>query len=63
MRQQLDSFNDFINTSLQEIVDEGKLITVRPQSQHMPGAQAADDDAERTFEVGAGGCWWVLQCL
>ena len=51
VRQQLDSFNDFINTSLQEIVDEGKLITVGPQSQHMPGAQTADDDAERTFEV------------
>lgn len=50
MRQQLDSFNDFINTSLQEIVDESKLITVKPQSQHMPGMQV-DDDVEKTYEV------------
>lgn len=51
VRQQLDSFNDFINTSLQEIVDENKLITVKPQSQHMPGMQV-DDDVEKTHEVG-----------
>ncbi|KAL4423802.1 hypothetical protein ABPG75_001103 [Micractinium tetrahymenae] len=53
VRQQLDSFNDFINTSLQEIVDENKLITVKPQSQHMPGMQV-DDDVEKTYEVEFG---------
>jgi DNA-directed RNA polymerase II subunit RPB2 len=51
VRQQLDSFNDFINTSLQEIVDENKLITVTPQHQHMPGMQV-DDDVEKKVEVG-----------
>ena len=54
VRQQLDSFNDFINSSLQEIVDESKLITVKPQSQHMPG-QAVEEDVERTYEVRARG--------
>ena len=33
VRQQLDSFNEFINTSLQEIVDENATITVVPQNQ------------------------------
>lgn len=51
VRQQLDSFNDFINTSLQEIVDENKLITVTPQQQHMPGMQV-DDETEKKIEVG-----------
>lgn len=50
VRQQLDSFNDFINTSLQEIVDENKLITIKPQSQHVPGVQV-DDDVERSYEI------------
>ncbi|PRW61164.1 DNA-directed RNA polymerase II subunit RPB2 isoform B [Chlorella sorokiniana] len=53
VRQQLDSFNDFINTSLQEIVDEGKLITVKPQAQHVPG-MAVDDDVEKTYEIEFG---------
>lgn len=34
----------------QEIVDEGKLITVKPQAQHVPGV-AVDDDVEKTYEV------------
>lgn len=110
VRQQLDSFNDFINTSLQvcspgsmvylgcrllrlvwlrallftaslqrgcgwpasadlsvkltplylpialqEIVDEGKLITVKPQAQHVPGV-AVDDDVEKTYEVRCSCC-------
>jgi DNA-directed RNA polymerase II subunit RPB2 len=46
VRQQLDSFNEFINTSLQEIVDENASITVVPQNQHQPG-QDVDDEEER----------------
>lgn len=53
MRQQLDSFNDFINTSLQEIVDENNLITVIPQSQHVPGVQV-ENDVEKKYEVRCG---------
>ena len=37
MRQQLDSFNEFINTVMQEIVDEHGAIIVKPESQHNPG--------------------------
>lgn len=33
MRQQLDSFNEFVNSSMQEIVDENKDVIVRPRSQ------------------------------
>lgn len=56
----------------QEIVDEGKLISVKPQAQHVPGV-AVDDDVEKTYEVrlllrllrllcsawlpGPSGCW------
>ncbi len=56
----------------QEIVDEGKLISVKPQAQHVPGV-AVDDDVEKTYEVrlllrllrllcsawlpGLSGCW------
>ncbi len=37
VRQQLDSFNEFINTSMQEIVDEHSDIVIKPESQHNPG--------------------------
>lgn len=48
MRQQLDSFNDFINTGLQEIVDENNSIIITPRNQHN-GAQIEDED--RVYEV------------
>ena len=54
VRQQLDSFNDFINTSLQEVVDENNLITVTPHNQHNPG-RAVDDELESTsYEIRFG---------
>lgn len=31
-------------------MDESKLITVKPQSQHVPGA-VVDDEVEKTYEV------------
>ena len=37
VRQQLDSFNEFINTQMQEIVDEHGTLTIKPESQHNPG--------------------------
>lgn len=57
VRQQLDSFNDFINTSLQEIVDENNSIVITPRNQHNPGMQL-DEEEERVFEVGveSGAC-------
>ena len=61
VRQQLDSFNDFINTSLQEIVDENNLVTITPQNQHNPG-MALDDEEQKEYQVGrrAAGAGWGL---
>ncbi|KAI7983659.1 DNA-directed RNA polymerase II subunit RPB2 [Camellia lanceoleosa] len=38
VRQQLDSFDEFIQYTMQEIVDESADIEIRPESQHNPGA-------------------------
>lgn len=51
VRQQLDSFNEFINTSMQEIVDENAEITVKPQSQHNP-TQAEIEQKEYSLVFG-----------
>lgn len=40
VRQQLDSFDEFIQNTMQEIVDESADIEVRPESQHNPGRQS-----------------------
>ena len=40
VRQQLDSFDEFIQNSMQEIVDESADIEIRPESQHNPGHQS-----------------------
>jgi len=58
VRQQLDSFNDFINTSIQDIVDEGGVIAVTPQNQHHPG-MAMDEDGDdsigrKVYEIKFG---------
>lgn len=37
VRQQLDSFDEFIQNTMQEIVDESAHIEIRPESQHNPG--------------------------
>jgi len=37
VRQQLDSFDEFIQNTMQEIVDESPDITLLPESQHIPG--------------------------
>jgi len=50
VRQQLDSFNEFINTNLQDIVDENSLISVTPQNQHNPGAEL-DEDEQREVQI------------
>ncbi|KAL5989452.1 DNA-dependent RNA polymerase II [Asimina triloba] len=40
VRQQLDSFDEFIMNTMQEIVDESADIEIRPESQHNPGRQS-----------------------
>lgn len=39
VRQQLDSFDEFIQNTMQEIVDESADIEIRPESQHNPARQ------------------------
>jgi hypothetical protein len=39
VRQQLDSFDEFIQNTMQEIVYESADIEIRPESQHNPGHQ------------------------
>lgn len=40
VRQQLDSFDEFIQNTMQEIVDEAADIEIKPESQHNPGRQS-----------------------
>lgn len=40
VRQQLDSFDEFIQNTMQEIVDESADIEIRPEPQHNPGRQS-----------------------
>lgn len=39
VRQQLDSFDEFIQNTMQEIVDESPDLILIPESQHIPGQQ------------------------
>lgn len=53
VRQQLDSFDEFIQNTMQEIVDEFADIEIRRESQHNPGHQP--DCAEVRF----GSCFCI----
>lgn len=37
VRQQLDSFDEFIQNTMQEIVDQSPDLTLIPEAQHVPG--------------------------
>ncbi|KAJ0247131.1 DNA-directed RNA polymerase II subunit 2 [Hirschfeldia incana] len=52
VRQQLDSFDEFIQNTMQEIVDESSDIEIRPESQHVPGHQP--DFAETIHKISFG---------
>ncbi|KAG2290381.1 hypothetical protein Bca52824_049985 [Brassica carinata] len=52
VRQQLDSFDEFIQNSMQEIVDESADIEIRPESQHNPGHQS--DFTETIYKISFG---------
>ncbi|GLJ37518.1 hypothetical protein SUGI_0762380 [Cryptomeria japonica] len=52
VRQQLDSFDEFIQNTMQEIVDESADIEIKPESQHNPGRQA--DFTETVFKISFG---------
>ncbi|KAK4347150.1 hypothetical protein RND71_033489 [Anisodus tanguticus] len=52
VRQQLDSFDEFIQNTMQEIVDESADIETRPESHHNPGHQS--DFAETIYKINFG---------
>ncbi|MCL7047334.1 hypothetical protein MKW94_006641 [Papaver nudicaule] len=54
VRQQLDSFDEFIQTDIQEIVMETPDIEIRPESQHNPSAQQVPDFAETVYKIKFG---------
>lgn len=49
MRQQLDSFNEFANITIQELIDESPPIELRPQAQHKPGDVETQDNQVKKF--------------
>jgi hypothetical protein len=51
VRQQLDSFDEFIQNTMQEIVDESSDIEIRPESQHNPGRNAEIGDVRAFFSL------------
>ncbi|XP_058219713.1 DNA-directed RNA polymerase II subunit RPB2-like isoform X2 [Rhododendron vialii] len=52
VRQQLDSFDEFIQNTMQEIVDEAADIEIKPESQHIPGRQS--DFVEMVYRISFG---------
>ncbi|GHP02192.1 DNA-dependent RNA polymerase II [Pycnococcus provasolii] len=55
VRQQLDSFDEFIQNTMQEIVDESMEIDVEPVSQHDPtGGGLRQGAAQKRFKVRFG---------
>ena len=60
VRQQLDSFDEFIQNTMQELVDSSGDLRVSPELQHMVGyndeedADAAFADTKPVFEIKFG---------
>eukprot|EP00897_Mesotaenium_endlicherianum_P010856 jgi/Mesen1/979/ME000012S00529 len=52
VRQQLDSFNEFVQDTMQDIVDESADIEIRPESQHAPGRNT--DFGDIVYKINFG---------
>ncbi|GAM29100.1 hypothetical protein SAMD00019534_122760 [Acytostelium subglobosum LB1] len=52
VRQQLDSFDEFIQNTMQEIIDESPPITIRPEQQHHPGQQQVNNISSLSIKFG-----------
>eukprot|EP00955_Chlamydomonas_euryale_P116435 366417-Chlamydomonas_euryale.AAC.3 len=52
VRQQLDSFNEFVSNTMQEIIDETPEIVVKPENQHVPGMEASFEEKEIRITFG-----------
>uniref|UniRef100_A0A7S0WZH0 DNA-directed RNA polymerase subunit beta n=1 Tax=Chlamydomonas leiostraca TaxID=1034604 RepID=A0A7S0WZH0_9CHLO len=53
VRQQLDSFNEFVSNTMQEIIDENSEITVKPENQYQPGVEH-DGMEEKEYKIKFG---------
>ena len=51
MRQQLDSFDEFIQNTMQELVDDSGDIRVSPEIQHLVGYDDEAYDEEQNSET------------
>ena len=40
VRQQLDSFDEFIQNTMQELVDDSGELHVEPEAQYLPGQKS-----------------------
>ncbi len=54
MRQQLDSFNEFVSNTMQEIIDEGAEISIRPENQFAPGADEEEEGEAKEYKIKFG---------
>jgi len=61
VRQQLDSFDEFIQNTMQELVDDSGAIRVSPELQHLVGYNETQDDEDdrndekkRVYEISFG---------
>lgn len=52
VRQQLDSFNEFVSNTMQEIIDESPEISVKPENQHNPGVEQSFEEKEYVIKFG-----------
>lgn len=51
VRQQLDSFNEFVTNTIQEVVDESPEIIVRPNEQHYGGDEGGEEMQDKEFRI------------
>ena len=57
VRQQIDSFNEFVQNTIQELVDDAGEIEITPQNQFIPGRDAETFTFVVKFEqIFVGSC-------
>jgi DNA-directed RNA polymerase II subunit RPB2 len=54
VRQQLDSFNEFVTNTIQEIIDESNEIVVRPEAQYTTGQGDEGMGEEKEYKINFG---------
>lgn len=54
VRQQLDSFDEFVNNTMQELVSDSGVIRVTPEAQYLPGNQNEPKSSTKIFQITFG---------